>query len=96
MCQCSDQNGFLFKKSTKKKFPKNFYPVGFYEEILEYETRAMSMRPNPKARQSMEMLFRHPAKWNWLKAAKNAGLTNKEMKITFNEYCRFHQPTWEG
>ena len=46
----------------------------------------MSMRP--ETRQSMEMLF--AAKWNLPKAAKNAGLTNKEMKITFNEYCAFH------
>ena len=45
----------------------------------------MSMRP--ETRQSMEMLF--TAKWNLPRAAKNAGLTNKEMKITFNEYCRF-------
>ncbi|ADO97367.1 hypothetical protein SSM2_023 [Synechococcus phage S-SM2] len=51
----------------------------------------MSMRP--ETRQSMEMLF--AAKWNLPRAAKNAGLTNKEMKITFNEYCRFHQPTYE-
>jgi|TARA_B100000085_G_scaffold263694_1_gene269939 hypothetical protein len=47
----------------------------------------------PETRQSMEMLF--AAKWNLPTAAKNAGLTNKEMKITFNEYCRFHQPTYE-
>jgi len=40
----------------------------------------------------MEMLF--SAKWNLPKAAKNAGLTNKEMKITFNEYCAFHPPTY--
>ena len=46
-----------------------------------------------ETRQSMEMLF--SAKWNLPKAAKNAGLTNKEMKITFNEYCAFHPPTWE-
>ena len=51
----------------------------------------MSMRP--ETRQSMEMLF--AAKWNLPKAAKNAGLTNKEMKITFNEYCTFHPPTWQ-
>ena len=51
----------------------------------------MSMRA--ETRQSMEMLF--AAKWNLPKAAKNANLTNKEMKITFNEYCRFHPPTWE-
>ena len=51
----------------------------------------MSMRP--ETRQSMEMLF--AAKWNLPKAAKNAGLTNKEMKITFNEYCAFHPVTYE-
>ena len=47
----------------------------------------------PETRQSMEMLF--AAKWNVPKAAENAGLTNKEMKITFNEYCRFHSPTYK-
>ena len=30
------------------------------------------------------------------KAAKNANLTDKEMKITFNEYCAFHPPTYNG
>ena len=29
------------------------------------------------------------------KAAENCGLTNKEMKITFNEYCRFHPSTYD-
>ena len=37
----------------------------------------------PETRKSMEMLFH--AKWNLPKAAKNANLTDKEMKITFNE-----------
>jgi len=46
----------------------------------------------PETRQSMEMLFY--AKWNIPKAAKNAGLTDKEMKITFNEYCSLHPATW--
>jgi len=46
----------------------------------------------PETRQSMEMLF--AAKWNVPKAAENCGLTWKEMKITFNEYCRFHSPTY--
>lgn len=41
-----------------------------------------------ETRHSMEMLF--TAKWNLPKAAKNCGLTEKEMKITFNEYCNFH------
>ena len=45
-----------------------------------------------ETRQSMEMLY--CAKWNIPKAAKNAGLTDKEMKITFNEYCQFHPPIY--
>ena len=45
----------------------------------------------PETRKSMEMLF--SAKWNLPKAARHANLTNKEMKITFNEYCAFHPPT---
>ena len=48
----------------------------------------------PETRQSMEMLF--GAKWNLPKAAKNCNLTDKEMKITFNEYCVFHPPTYES
>lgn len=47
----------------------------------------------PETRQSMEMLF--SAKWNLPKAAKNANLTNKEMKIIFNEYCRLHPITYK-
>ena len=46
----------------------------------------------PETRKSMEMLF--SAKWNLPKAAKYANLTNKEMKITFNEYCNFYPPTY--
>ena len=39
------------------------------------------------------MLF--SAKWNVPTAALNCGLTQKEMKITFNEYCRLNPATWE-
>ena len=46
----------------------------------------------PETRQSMEMLF--TAKWNLPTAAKNCNLTEKEMKITFNEYSHFHPPTY--
>lgn len=46
----------------------------------------------PETRKSMEMLW--SAKWNLPKAADHCGLTNKEMKITFNEYCTFHPPTY--
>jgi hypothetical protein len=48
----------------------------------------------PETRQSMEMLF--CAKWNVPKAASNCGLTWKEMKITFNEYCRLNLPTYNS
>lgn len=41
----------------------------------------------------MEMLYY--AKWNAPKAAKNCGLTLKEMKIIFNEYCRLNPPNYE-
>ena len=43
----------------------------------------------PETRHSMEMLFR--ARWNVPQAAKHCNLTEKEMKITFNEYCAFHK-----
>ena len=46
----------------------------------------------PETRKSMEMLW--SAKWNLPKAAAHANLSNKEMKITFNEYCHFHPPTY--
>ena len=45
-----------------------------------------------ETREAMEMLF--SAKWNLPKAAKHCNLTHKEMKITFNEYCNFHQSTY--
>ena len=46
-----------------------------------------------ETREAMEKLW--AAKWNLPKAAKHANLTNKEMKITFNEYCAFHPPTYD-
>jgi hypothetical protein len=47
----------------------------------------------PETRKSMEMLF--SAKWNIPKAAENCGLTWKEMKITFNEYCNLNGKTYD-
>ena len=47
----------------------------------------------PKTREAMEMLW--SAKWNLPKAAEHCGLSWKEMKITFNEYCHFHPPTYQ-
>jgi len=48
----------------------------------------------PETRKSMEMLF--SAKWNLPKAARYCNLTDKEMKITFNEYCNFHPTIYDG
>tara|TARA_B100000287_G_scaffold175335_1_gene165359 strand:+ start:965 stop:1153 length:189 start_codon:yes stop_codon:yes gene_type:complete len=45
-----------------------------------------------ETREAMEMLF--SAKWNLPKAAKHCNLSRKEMKITFSEYCAFHEPTY--
>tara|TARA_B100000900_G_C20017170_1_gene488382 strand:+ start:326 stop:517 length:192 start_codon:yes stop_codon:yes gene_type:complete len=45
-----------------------------------------------ETREAMEMLF--SAKWNLPKAAKHCNLTHKEMKITFDEYCNLHPPTY--
>jgi hypothetical protein len=45
-----------------------------------------------ETRHAMEMLFR--AKWNVPEAAKYCGLSQKEMKITFNEYCNFHDTSY--
>jgi len=42
----------------------------------------------------MEMLFK--AKWNVPTAAKNCNLTEKEMKITFSEWCNLHPKTYTG
>ena len=44
-----------------------------------------------KVQESLEMLFK--AKWNIPKAADNCGLTQRDMKIMFNEYCRLNPPT---
>lgn len=50
------------------------------------------MSTRPETKKSLEMLFE--AKWNLPKAATNANLTNKEMKIIFNEWCNFHPPIY--
>ena len=47
----------------------------------------------PETREAMEKLF--TAKWNIPKAAKHCNLTNKEMKITFNQYCSMNPPTYD-
>jgi hypothetical protein len=39
-----------------------------------------------------ENLFR--AKWNLPQAAKHCGMSQKEMKLTFFEYVKYHPPTY--
>ncbi len=34
------------------------------------------------------------AKWNLPKAAQHCGMTNKEMKMTFREFLKYHPPTY--
>ena len=46
-----------------------------------------------ETREAMEKLF--TAKWNVPKAARHCNLTDKEMKITFSEYCKFHKADFE-
>lgn len=41
-----------------------------------------------------EALFR--AKWNLPQAAKHCGMTQKEMKLTFWEYLKYHKPDYEN
>lgn len=50
------------------------------------------MSTRPETKESLQRLFK--AEWNLPKAAANANLTIKEMKIIFNEWCEFHPPTY--
>ncbi len=47
----------------------------------------------PETREAMEKLF--IARWNIPKAARHCNLTDKEMKITFSEYCAFHPANYD-
>ena len=45
-------------------------------------------------REANEALFR--AKMTLPAAAKHCGMTQKEMKLTFREYLKYHQPNYEN
>jgi hypothetical protein len=48
---------------------------------------------NPQTvQEANEALFN--AKWNLPKAAQHCGMTNKEMKMTFREFLKYHPPTY--
>ncbi len=48
----------------------------------------------PETRKAMEDLFY--ARRNLPECAASCNLTNKEMKIIFNEYCRLNLATYEN
>lgn len=50
------------------------------------------MSTRPETKESLQKLF--TAEWNLPKAAENANLSNKEMKIIFNEFCALNPPTY--
>ena len=84
-------------KKGRKKIPVKNRPITFLciDTVQTFIKKSLGVTiMRPETRQSMEMLF--VAKWNIPKAAKNAGLTDKEMKITFNEYCSLHPSTWKS
>jgi hypothetical protein len=51
------------------------------------------MSTRPETKESLRNLF--TAKWNLPKAADNANLSYKEMKIIFNEFCELNPPSFE-
>lgn len=50
------------------------------------------MSTRPETKESLQKLF--TAEWNLPKAAENANLSNKEMKIIFNEFCALNPPNY--
>ena len=44
-------------------------------------------------KEANENLFR--ARWNLQQAAKHCGMNQKEMKLTFFEYVKYHPPTYK-
>jgi len=51
------------------------------------------VKTTPKnVKEANEALYR--AKWNLPQAAKHCGMTNKEMKLTFWEYLKYHKPDY--
>ena len=57
-----------------------------------YEVPVKTTPQNVK--ESNEALFR--AKMTLPAAAKHCGMTQKEMKMTFLEYLKYHQPDYEN
>ena len=61
------------------------HPLSLYEEILECLVGQKPVNYGNAVRGKME----------FTQSSEKRGLTNKEMKITFNEYCAFHPSTYQ-
>jgi hypothetical protein len=70
------------------QFQVNLYKIS-YKDLKD-----LSVKTTPEnVKESNEALFR--AKMTLPAAAKHCGMTQKEMKMTFLEYLKYHQPDYE-
>ena len=62
---------------------------------IDYKSlKEIPVKTTPQnVREANEALFR--AKMTLPAAAKHCGMTQKEMKLTFFEYLKYHPPTYE-
>jgi hypothetical protein len=67
----------------------NFYKISKWNF---YEVPVKTTPENVK--EANEALF--VAKWNLPQAAKHCGMSQKEMKLTFYEYLKYHPRTYQG
>ena len=61
-----------------------------YKNLKEEPVKTTS----ENVKESNEALFR--AKMTLPAAAKHCGMTQKEMKLTFREYLKYHRPDYEN
>jgi hypothetical protein len=63
-------------------------------KINKWDLYDVPVKTNPdNVREANESLFR--AKMTLPAAAKHCGMTQKEMKLTFREYLKYHAPDFE-
>jgi len=63
-------------------------------KINKWELYEVPVKTTPEnVQESNEALYR--ATMNLPAAAKNCGMTHKEMKLTFREYLKYHKPDYE-
>jgi hypothetical protein len=71
-----------------------FFKMGLLKinKSVLYEVPVKTTPENVK--EANEALF--AAKWNLPQAAKHCGMSQKEMKLTFYEYLKYHPRTYQG